>query len=275
MRLLLLLLLAAGASASETAWHNISGYTSTEAGIREFSVLVIADGKVVATGGNDLLSRFPDAHRIDGAGRFVLPGLTDAHAHMFGLGQLASNLDLAGTPDVRDAARRIAAFAADNPHLDWIQGRGWNQVLWPGKKFPSAADIDAVVKDRPVWLRRVDGHAGWANSAALAVAGIDDHTMDPAGGTIHRDANGHATGILIDKAMGLMTPHLPEVDKSDIRAAYDKAIASVLALGLTSVHDAGISVAQAEVYMSMAAPIWMPSAYRCCRMAMTAWRYDR
>lgn len=253
MRILLFLLLAAGSSAAETVLHNISGYTSTDTGMHEFQVLVVSDdGKVVTTGGNDLLAQMPDAKRIDGAGRFVLPGLTDAHAHMYGLGRLAINLDLAGTPNVQDAVRQIAAFATDHPHAEWIQGRGWNQVLWPGKNFPSAADIDAVVNDRPVWLRRVDGHAGWANSAALAIAGIDDDTVDPVGGTIRRDSNGHATGILIDKAMALITPHLPEVDKSDIRAAYDEAIANLVALGLTGVHDAGINVQQAEVYMSMA-----------------------
>jgi predicted amidohydrolase YtcJ len=77
--------------------------------------------------------------------------------------------------------------------LSWIQGRGWNQVLWPVNEFPSAADIDAVVSDRPVWLRRIDGHAGWANSAALEIAGIDADTPDPVGGKIVRDTSGKST----------------------------------------------------------------------------------
>ena len=253
MRILIILLFAGTVSAAETAIHNITGYTLTDTGVHEFSVLLVSDdGKVIATGNNELLKQYPDADRFDGGGQFLLPGLTDAHAHMFGLGLLAITLDLAGTPSVEDAVQEIEKFAADNPHADWIQGRGWNQVLWPAKEFPSAADIDTVVSDRPVWLKRIDGHAGWANSAALAIAGVDDDTVDPPGGKIHRDENGHATGILVDKAMALVTTHLPETDKDEFRAAYDKAVDTVLSVGITSVHDAGIKIGQAEVYMSMA-----------------------
>jgi hypothetical protein len=171
---------------------------------------------------------------------------------MFGLGFLAVSLDLAGTPSLGDAVSRIADYARDNPHSGWIQGRGWNQVLWPVKEFPAAADIDAVVSDRPVWLERIDGHAGWANSATLEIAGIDDDTPDPIGGKILRGDNGRATGVLIDKAMGLVDAHIPPPDKDDIRAAYHEAMAALLPLGMTGVHDAGISIGEAEVYMSMA-----------------------
>jgi predicted amidohydrolase YtcJ len=183
MRILILLLLAASVAAAETAVHDITAYTSTTTGVREFNVLVFSDdGKILATGGESLLAEYPDAIRIDGKGRTVLPGLTDAHAHMYGLGFLSTSLDLMGTPSVTDAVRQIAEFAVSEPHSRWIQGRGWNQVLWPEKEFPSAADIDAVVSDRPVWLRRIDGHAGWANSATLEIAGINDDTPDPVGG---------------------------------------------------------------------------------------------
>ncbi len=253
MRILLLLLLASAVGAAETAIYNVTGYTSTNTGTHEFSVLIVSDsGKVVATGGQELLGRHPAANRIDGRGRTLLPGLTDAHAHMFGLGFLAVSLDLAGTPSLGDAVSRIADYARDNPHSGWIQGRGWNQVLWPVKEFPAAADIDAVVSDRPVWLERIDGHAGWANSATLEIAGIDDDTPDPIGGKILRNDNGRATGVLIDRAMGLVTAHIPAPDKDDIRAAYHEAMAALLPLGMTGVHDAGISIGEAEVYMSMA-----------------------
>ena len=253
MRILLLLLLAGTVGAAETAIYNVTGYTSTNTGTHEFSVLIVSDsGKVVATGGQELLGRHPAANRIDGRGHTLLPGLTDAHAHMFGLGFLAVSLDLAGTPSLDDAVNRIANYARENPHSEWIQGRGWNQVLWPVKEFPAAADIDAVVSDRPVWLRRIDGHAGWANSATLKIAGIDNDTPDPIGGKILRDDDGHATGVLIDKAMDLVTAHIPAPDKDDIRAAYHEAMAALLPLGMTGVHDTGISIGEAEVYMSMA-----------------------
>ena len=245
--------MAGSVVAAETAVHDITAYTSTTTGIREFNVLVFSDeGKILATGDESLLAEYPDAIRIDGKGHTLLPGLTDAHAHMSGLGFLAISLDLSGVPSVNDAVRQIAEYAETAPHSSWIQGRGWNQVLWPVKEFPTAADIDAVVSDRPVWLRRVDGHAGWANSATLTIAGIDDDTPDPIGGKIVRDGAGKATGVLIDKAMGLVTAHIPPPSKDDIRNAYSRASAYLLSLGITGVHDAGINIREAEVYMSMA-----------------------
>jgi len=237
---------------ADTAVHNITGYTSTADGIREFSVLVFgADGRLVATGDENLLADIPAGDRIDGDGLFVLPGLTDAHAHVYSQGFLAVSLNLLGTPSVEAAVESIAEFAATR-RTGWILGRGWNQVLWPVQEFPTAADIDAVVDDRPVWLRRIDGHAAWANSKALEIAGIDADTPDPVGGKIIRDANGDATGVLVDTAMELVEKHIPVPTRSEMRETYDVAVDSLLALGLTGVHDAGISKTEAEVYMSMA-----------------------
>ena len=233
--------------------HNVRGYTSSNNGILEFTALLFDDdGKIVASGGDELLREHADARRIDGGGRFMLPGLTDAHAHLYGQGFLTVSLDLAGTPSLEDAVQKIAGYVNANPRATWLLGRGWNQVLWPVKEFPKASDIDPVVSDRPVWLRRIDGHAGWANSKALEIAGINDDTADPIGGKVLRDDNGKATGVLIDKAMGLMDRHVPQPNRNDIREAYLKAIESLLALGMTGMHDAGISITEAEVLMSMA-----------------------
>ena len=237
---------------ADTAVHNITGYTSTADGIRDFSVLVFgADGRLVATGDENLLADIPAGDRIDGDGLFVLPGLTDAHAHVYSQGFLAVSLNLLGTPSVEAAVESIAEFAATR-RTGWILGRGWNQVLWPVQEFPTAADIDAVVSDRPVWLRRIDGHAAWANSRALEIAGIDADTPDPVGGKIIRDANGNATGVLVDTAMALVEKHIPDPTRSEIRETYNAAVDSLLALGITGVHDAGISKTEAEVYLSMA-----------------------
>ena len=181
-----------------------------------------------------------------------MPGLIDAHAHVYGLGYLAINLDLTGTPSVTEAAQKIADYAAQNRYAEWILGRGWNQVLWPGKEYPKSSDIDAVVNDKPVWLRRIDGHAGWANGKAMQIAGIDNDTPDPVGGKIVRDASGSATGILVDNAMDLMGTHIPVPDKDQIREAYRTAMRKLVSLGMTGVHDAGINTQEAEVYMSMA-----------------------
>lgn len=249
----LFLLLAPALASAATALHDVNGYTSSEEGIVEFSVLVIGDdGRVVATGDEALLANYPTARRVDGQGRTVLPGLIDAHAHIVSYGALRNSLNLVGVPSLEDAVEQIGDYAAAKPHARWILGRGWNQVLWPVKEFPTAADIDKVVNDRPVWLRRIDGHAGWANSAAMKLAGVDNDTPDPVGGKILRDANGRATGVFIDMAMDLVEAKIPQVNKADVRANANAAIDSLLSEGLTSVHDAGISIMEAEVYMAMA-----------------------
>jgi predicted amidohydrolase YtcJ len=153
---------------------------------------------------------------------------------------------------VDDAVAQISNYASSSQGARWILGLGWNQVIWPVQEFPTAAHIDAVVSKRPVWLERIDGHAGWANSTTLELAGIDDDTPDPIGGKIIRDENGHATGVLIDRAMAIVARHVPEIDKAEIQSAIQAAIRALLAEGVTGVHDAGIDLMNAEVYLAMA-----------------------
>jgi predicted amidohydrolase YtcJ len=239
---------------AETLLHSVSAYTSTASGeIRHFSVLVFDDdGRIVATGDDDLIESYQHARKIDGGGRYVLPGLIDSHSHVANQGFLTVQLNLSGTPSVGAAVQSIADYAKANPGSGWIEGRGWNQVLWPVKEFPTAAHIDSAVPDRPVYLRRIDGHAAWVNSKALEIAGIDDDTPDPIGGKIHRDDDGRATGVLVDNAMVLVASKMPPPDSADYRQAFLAAFRQLTALGLTSVHDAGIDVTQAETYLSMA-----------------------
>ena len=252
--LLALALVALQSSAlAATALHNVNGYTSTSDGIVEFEVIVFSDdGRIIAIGDDNLLEQHPDATRIDGGGRTVLPGLTDAHAHVTSLGFLETQANVTGIGSLEATLAAVRQFAEANPSAAWIEGRGWNQVLWPKKEFPTAADIDEVVADRPVWLERIDGHAGWANTAAMKIAGIDNDTPDPVGGKIIRDTNGRATGIFIDNAMDLIDERIPEPDKAATRAAILAASNVMLSQGITSVHDAGIDVQEAEVYMAMA-----------------------
>ncbi|MEM6512501.1 MAG: amidohydrolase [Pseudomonadota bacterium] len=250
---LILALLPLAANAGPTIFTNANGYTSTDNGIVQFDTLVVNDdGKLLAvkTGGTDDV--YADARTIDLGGATVLPGITDAHAHLLGLGALRTQLDLFGIDSLETAVSLIGEFADKNPGSGWVLGRGWNQVLWETGEFPTAADIDAVVSDRPVWLRRVDGHAGWANSKALELAGIDNDTPDPIGGKILRDENGKATGTLIDKAMYMVNARVPSPTKNEIRASYRAAFADVTSQGITGVHDAGIAKEHAEVLLSMA-----------------------
>ncbi len=247
------LVLLPGIGNAETVITNVNGYTSSDSGIRRFSVLVIgSDGRIAAIGGDELANDRAADTLIDLEGRTLLPGLTDAHGHVFGLGSALENLDLTGAGSIGVVQARLRDYAAANPTMRWLRGRGWNQVLWPGREFPTAADIDAVVADRPVWLRRIDGHAAWANSAAMRIAGIGADTPDPIGGKIIRDRNGNATGVFIDAAMELVERHAPPPDKDDYRRALGAATARLLGEGVTSVHDAGIDLMNAEVYLSMA-----------------------
>ena len=148
---LLFSLLLPAASIADTLVHNMQGYTSTDSGVHEFTALLFNDdGRIIATGGEDLLTEYADAKRIDADGKYMLPGLVDAHAHLYSQGFLTISLDLAGTPSLAEAVEQIAAYASNNPRTPWILGRGWNQVLWTVQEFPQASDIDPVVNDRPV-----------------------------------------------------------------------------------------------------------------------------
>jgi predicted amidohydrolase YtcJ len=147
--------------------------------------------------------------RLDGKGRILLPGLIDAHVHVMGTGYGALTLDLSETNSLAEALEKIAAYAKAHPDRPWLIGRGWNQERWKLGRFPTAAEIDAVVADRPVWLDRVDGHAGWANTAALKAAGVTAASKAPPGGEIIHSADGAPTGVLVDNALELVSSHVP------------------------------------------------------------------
>ena len=131
-------------------------------------------------------------------------------------------------------------------------------MLWPDKSFPNASQLDKYIADRPVWLQRVDGHAGWANSKALAMAGIDKHTQSPEGGEIIRDKSGQPTGVLVDNAMQLLEAHIPKASDRFINQALDAAGEHLLSLGITSAHDAGIDYQQYQIYQQRAGKNSLP-----------------
>ncbi|MBT8144479.1 MAG: amidohydrolase, partial [Gammaproteobacteria bacterium] len=227
------------------------GYSWTGDEVRTFVALNVGeDGAVVATYSSG--ETLPEvANRYDGQGATLLPGLIDAHGHVLALGQARNRVDLVGTQSLDDALKRIVDYAGAQPQAPWILGRGWNQVLWPDQAFPSAADLDRLAIERPVWLRRIDGHAAWANSVAMAAAGISASTPDPHGGVIARDENGEPTGLFVDTAMELVERVIPDPTRAQIRADLQTAFAELLSLGLTSVHDAGISLDEAAVYSEL------------------------
>ena len=178
--------------------------------------------------------------RIDLAGATVLPGLVDAHLHLRAIGAASRRLDLRGTASLDEVSARVAEAAEAAAPGTWVRGRGWDQNDWPVQHFPTAADLDRVAGDRPVWLSRIDGHAVWVNSVVLEMAGIDEQTVDPAGGELIRDEQGRPTGIFVDNAIDLVSASLPAATLDEVRADYERGIALCNQVGLTGVHDMGV-----------------------------------
>ncbi len=242
LALLLPLSTSAATPAGKILIDHVNGYTLDGAGkLQRFEALLVEDGKVLATGSHDQLSaRAAGATVIDGKGRSLLPGLIDAHGHVLSLGEIRTQGDLVGTVSIDAALKRIAEFSALHPSDPWVLGRGWNQVIWKLDRFPTAKELDTVVSNRPAWFERIDGHAAWANSAAMKLAGIDKHTKDPVGGRIERDSEGNPTGVFIDGAKDLVSSKIPAWTPEQRSAALDSALAEMASFGMTGVTDAGI-----------------------------------
>ncbi len=234
---------------------NVRGYTFTQDGklLRFESLAYDSAGKIIAAGSAPAVaSQAPGARHQDLGGKTVLPGLIDAHGHILSLGHSARQLSLRDTRTLAEAQAAMAAYARANPASPWLLGGEWNQANWKLGRFPTASEIDAVVADRPVWLERVDGHAGWANSMALKLAGITRDTPDPQGGKIERDAQGNPTGVLVDAASRLVDKVVPPPNETERRAALDAALKQLASVGLTSVHDAGVSAEADALYRDYA-----------------------
>ena len=205
-----------------------------------------SDGKITAIGGDELADR-PGARVIDLHGNSVTPGLIDAHCHLYELG---TDLEMVSVRDAKDEAAAAVQLAAGPSHDGWTRGTGWDQNKWPGQKFPTAQSLDAI--DHPVMVDRIDGHALWVNSRALAVAGITAATKDPPGGRIMRDDHGEPTGVLVDNAQALVIGKLP-VASPQVRAHRITAAAQIaIAHGITGVHEMGIEDATIRVYAQLA-----------------------
>jgi len=244
--------LDAGTDDSVTLIHNAriytfdAGNTVLESGAFAFS----GDGEILGIGDNaPMLQVFSGARRIDLGGRTVLPGLIDSHGHLHGLALSFTRADLSGTRSKADVLNRLREFEVNLAAGEWLLGRGWDQNDWPEQVFPSRDDLDAEFPGRPVWLRRIDGHAAWANSAAIAQA---DRQLagewQPEGGFIHRDTRGEPTGIFIDGAMAIVEQAVPVTSAELVDSALDMATQTLVSLGLTGVHDPGVDRKVIDLY---------------------------
>jgi predicted amidohydrolase YtcJ len=217
--------------------------------------LAIAGDRVLRAGTRQEIESLRGASTrvVDLGGATVVPGLEDAHGHVTGLGDSLSQIDLTGTPDVAHIAALVAARSAKTPSGKWVQGFGWDQNDWPSTAWPTATDLDAVSGDHPVALQRVDGHATWANSRAMALAGISKTTPDPAGGRLIRDAAGAPSGVLVDGAQSLVERVIAPSTADELEASILAADRELSRVGLTMVHDAGASSATIAAYQRLVA----------------------
>ena len=236
--------LSATPALADTLIDNVQGITIGEDGeVERFEALVIDDDGRIA----HVLARGEDRprtdYREDGKGHVMLPGLIDAHVHVMGLGLAALTLDLSDTTSLDEALDKIRAFAAENESRPWILGRGWNQEKWGLGRFPTAAELDSAVSDRPVYLQRVDGHAGWANTLALQAAGITAQTRSPAGGRVERLAGSQEpSGIFVDAAEELMQAAIPAPRPVERDLALREAQDRLHSFGITAVADMGTTI---------------------------------
>jgi predicted amidohydrolase YtcJ len=212
----------------------------------------ISDGVFAVVGSlADARANARGAREIDLGGAAAFPGFTDAHVHLTGVGAAALRLDLVGTTSITDLQERLRTYAAAHGEGP-IYGRGWIETHWPERRFPTRADLDAIVSDRPVLLERIDGHAAVANTAALQLANIDNNTPNPEGGSIERDASGAAIGMLIDNAANLVQSRFPPPTPAMQREALIQGARLYAARGWTGAHNMSTSLAEAQLFQEFA-----------------------
>jgi len=219
---------------------------------KEFSLaeaVAIRDHRIIAVGSSkEILNEFNSREVRDLEGAYVYPGWIDAHCHFLGYGMNLSAVDVAGTSSVEEIISMLKAHQKNNPGT-WITGRGWDQNDWEVKEFPNKAMLDKHFPDTPILLRRIDGHAGWANSTALDIAGVTaDSQVD--GGTVML-SDGEPNGILIDNAIGLVGRMVPANTQEELAYALQQAQTNCFEVGLTSVMDAGLPKRAVELIDSM------------------------
>jgi predicted amidohydrolase YtcJ len=231
-------IMAAGACANPADVVFVGGTVWTGSG-ETATALAVRGDRIVAVGGDSAVLRLvgPQTERVDLAGRLVVPGLIDSHTHFISGGFELAGVQLRDAVTPAEFVRRIGEFVRLHPGA-WVQGGTWDHELWGGE-LPRREWIDSVTGETPVFVSRLDGHMGLANSRALALAGITDETPDPPGGTIVRDAGGHPTGILKDEAQNLIFAVIPEPTELELDRALDAAAQHAVQHGVTQVTDMG------------------------------------
>jgi len=217
--------------------------------------IAVKNGRILFVGDEEKSYEYSNENTqlLDLKGMTLIPGLTDAHAHIGGTGKFLQNLNFHGTTSASEIVSIVQSAVSRTPPGEWIEGRGWDQNDWEVKKFPTSGLLDNAAPNNPVVLSRVDGHAYWVNQKVLDLAGITSDTPDPDGGRIIRLPNSKTpSGILIDNAMFLIDKIKPEPSLELKKRRILQALSYSLKLGLTTIHDAGTDSDEVEIYTALA-----------------------
>jgi predicted amidohydrolase YtcJ len=279
---------AAEPRTAQTVFINGNVYTMNERQPRA-EAIAVKDARIVFVGSNADAKKYQGAKTriVDLAGKTVVPGLTDSHCHIFGIGEREMNLNLEGTDTLEAFLAKVQERVAKTERGKWITGRGWIETFWKPPQFPTRQDLDKIAPDNPVFLTRADGHAAITNSAALALAKIDRNTPNPFGGEILKDKeSGEPTGMLVDKAQVLVRSHIPKPSEAERREAFLLGAKREIELGWCQIQNAGGDLAdlapmrqafeagqvKLRVYNAVYAP--GPAAARLLREGISVNQFD-
>jgi len=240
-------------SAADIVFKNGNVYTANDKAAKAQAIAVKAD-RIVFVGTNEAAQKFigPKTRVVDLKGNTVLPGFTDSHQHLSGVGQREMTLNLEGMTSLEDLLAKLKARVDQAKPGEWITGRGWIETHWTPPVFPTRWDLDKVAPENPVILGRADGHGAVANSAALKLAGVDKNTPNPFGGEISKDKqNGEPNGMLLDSAQGLVRRRVPATTPEDAERAVVLGVKRDIELGWTQIQDAGGTFADVDVFKKL------------------------
>jgi predicted amidohydrolase YtcJ len=237
---------------ADLVFKNGNIYTANDKTPRA-EAIAIREDRIVFVGSNAEVQKFVGGKTrvFDLQGKTVLPGFTDAHHHLAGVGAREMTLNLEGITSLEDFLKTVKARVDQAKPGEWITGRGWIETFWTPPVFPTRWDLDKIAPNSPVALTRADGHASVVNSSALKLAGIDKHTANPFGGEISKDKNGEPNGMLLDAAQGLVRRQIPAAAAADAERAIILGVTRDINLGWTQIQDAGGSYQDVELYKKL------------------------
>ncbi|WP_139923140.1 amidohydrolase [Hymenobacter sp. DG01] len=225
--------------------YNATVYT-VDSAFSKTQAFAVRDGRFVGVGtADELRGKFQAEQEVDAQGQFIYPGFYDAHCHFYRYALGLRDADLVGTGSWKEVVQKLQQQRQQYPQAAWLTGRGWDQNDWPSKQFPTKDTLDALFPNTPVFIIRVDGHAALVNQKALDLAGVTARTPI-SGGTITKDAAGKLTGLLVDNAVRLVSGKIPEPTAAEAEAALLEAQKRCVAVGLTSMADAGLEKANVD-----------------------------